>query len=188
MRATSIRKLLIASVEECTGLEQALCPVCDYPMAPNTIIAIKTFPTGVNSLAETDFSEFTNPFLLYYQKLKLEYSFDYPIDQLSAEMKAVLTKNCAALYGMEDLVCNKLSSVGLLDFIADIFCSVGARAKCNSYLNRHFSHLLLFVDSCGTVIFEEQPYQRSYSTIFYSIPVCLHSLIICLFFFLVPPF
>ena len=126
MRATSIRKLLTASVAECTGIEQALCPVCDYPMAPNTVIAIKNFPVGVDSMTETDFSEFINPFLFYYQKLKLEYSYDHPTDHVSPETKSLLTKNCAALYGMEELVCNRLSGVGLLDFIADIFCSVSA--------------------------------------------------------------
>ena len=109
------------------------CPLCDSSMAPNMAIAVRKFTATKNSdNTEGDIDlhikEKINPFSMYYHKTLELGNFGYSTGLshaiLNAESKAVLQRCNTLLSSIEDMVANKLSSVGTMEFIVEIYCLV----------------------------------------------------------------
>jgi hypothetical protein len=130
LKSKSVKQLLIDSLAvqrlSATGKTVCLCPVCDFPMAPNMKLAVIKFQEEAIETEpnyESDMIEKPNPFALYYQKIELQ--IDTHIFDTQTESRIVAQKCCNLLHGLDDFVFNRLSSVGVLEFIAEIYCLVG---------------------------------------------------------------
>jgi hypothetical protein len=112
------------------------CPLCDHSMAPNMAITVREFAAHAHGQAAADegdhmvaadLCEKLNPFSLYFSKgLELD-RFDMPTGPpslLTPDSKATLQRCNTLLSSIEDTNANKLSSVGILEFIVDIYCLV----------------------------------------------------------------
>lgn len=97
-------------------------------------IYVKEF-SGNQSLAEHDLSKETarnlleslNPFALYYSKSLELIGFDVTSSSkslLTSENKTALQRCNSLLSGVEDTIANRLTSVGVLEFMVDIYCLV----------------------------------------------------------------
>lgn len=106
-------------------------------MAPNMAITVKGFLSCISDLdadglAEValNLKEKANPFALYYQKALDLAGFDLSSEHLSVEARVVQQRCYSLLSAIEDAVANRLSSVGAMEFIVDIYCLVGDQWLC----------------------------------------------------------
>jgi hypothetical protein len=131
MKAPNIRQLLVLTAEEATIRNaRKRCPICDNPLARNTVISVQTFDSrtlcdGIS--LQAGFKPVVNPLLFYYKRIGIDIVLDTECNSILQDQpswKTLMQKCSNLLVAMEGAPQGRITPQLMMDYIADVYCAV----------------------------------------------------------------